>query len=54
MCSQCLREEKVIGDVTIHSASFNVIPLDEDVVSMEINNAFSYLSFPLMRVVVSI
>ena len=43
MCSQCLREEKVLGDVTIHSASFNVIPLDEDIVSMEINNAFSRL-----------
>ena len=54
MCSQCLREEKVLGDVTIHSASFNVIPLDEDIVSMEINNSFSYCSLFLMTVVVSI
>ncbi len=43
MCSQCLREDKVLGDVTIHSATFNTIPLEEDLVSQEIENAFTYI-----------
>lgn len=42
MCSQCLREEKVAGDVVLHSAAFETIPLDEDLVSQEIDNTFTY------------
>ena len=41
MCSHCLKEEKVIGDVALYSVDYGTIPLDEDLISQEIGNSFT-------------
>lgn len=40
MCTSCLREEKALTDVTMHSLNTMLFPLESDVLSQEINNSF--------------
>ena len=43
MCTSCLREEKALTDVSMHSLNTLLYPLETDVVSQEINNCLGYL-----------
>ena len=40
MCTCCLREEKALTDVTMHSLNTLLYPLETDLVSQAINNCF--------------
>ena len=52
LVSRILEEEGVLGDITISSYNLQFIPLDDDVISLEHENAFkeiwvvSYVIFP--------
>ena len=43
MCKQCLRDERSLVDVSIHSANLTLFPFESDLVSQEINDCFSRL-----------
>lgn len=55
LVTQILEEEGVLGDVTISAYNLQFIPLAEDVISLEYDNAFKDLwivstTFPLSRI----
>lgn len=52
MCSSCLREEKALTDVTMHSLNTVLFPLETDVISQEVNNSFRYILFIYNHLVV--
>ena len=49
MCYQCLREEKSLSDVTIHSLNLLIYPLEEDLISNEIDNSFKSVFFEFFQ-----